>query len=126
MRFSLPPDPNAPSTLPLESRKYLFDIERAADSITQFTAGKTLADYEASRLLRAGVEREFEIIGEAVAQLARRDPALADRIPEYRRLIAFRNVLIHGYADVDDVLVWGLIDSKLAQLLAAIRALDRS
>lgn len=119
----MPPDPNGPSALPLESRKYLFDIERAADSISQFTAGKTLADYEANRLLRAGVEREFEIIGEAVSQLAKRDPALAERIPDHRRLIAFRNVLIHGYADVDDVLVWGLISTKLPELLAALRAL---
>lgn len=119
----MPPDPTAPSAFPLESRKYLFDIERAANSIQSFTTGKQLTDYEASRLLQAAVEREFEIIGEAVSQLAKRDPTLAERIPEYRRLIAFRNVLIHGYAEVDNVLVWGLIESKLPELLVAIRAL---
>jgi uncharacterized protein with HEPN domain len=58
-----------------------------------------------------------------MSQLAKRDPALAERIPDYRRLIAFRNVLIHGYADVDNVLVWGLLETKLPELLAAIRAL---
>ncbi len=119
----MPPDPKVPSALPIESRKYLFDIERAADFIHQFTFGKTLADYESSRLLRAAVEREFEIIGEAVSQLAKRDPVLVQRIPEHRRLIAFRNVLIHGYADVDDAVVWGLIETRLAELLAAVRSL---
>jgi uncharacterized protein with HEPN domain len=118
----LPPE-QGPTPFSLEIRKYLFDIERAAASLHEFTAGKTLADYEASRLLQAAVEREFEIIGEAVSQLAKRDPALAERIPDFRRLIAFRNLLIHGYADVDHVLVWGLLQTKLPELLAAIRAL---
>ncbi len=59
-------------------------------------------------MLRAAVEREFEIIGEALAQLSKLDAALVARISDYRRIIAFRNILIHGYADVDDQLVWDL------------------
>jgi hypothetical protein len=57
-------------------------------------------------MLRAAVERQFEIIGEAVGNLSKIDPQSAERIRGYRRLIAFRNVLIHGYAEVDDQLVW--------------------
>ena len=117
----MPPDP-----LPVESLKYLFDIEQAGQRIQAFTVGKTLADYQASLLLQSAVERQFEIIGEAVAQLAKRDPATAGQIPEYQRLIAFRNILIHGYSDVDEVLVWGLIESHLPPLLATIQRFDRS
>jgi uncharacterized protein with HEPN domain len=46
--------------------------------------------------VRAAVERKFEVVGEALGQLARLDPELAARIPDYRRIIAFRNILIHG------------------------------
>ncbi len=100
----------------LEAKKYLYDIQQAAGLLATFTAGKGFADYEADAMLRAAVERQFEIIGEALAQLARLDESLASRISEYRRIIAFRNILIHGYADVDDRLVWDIIETRLPAL----------
>ena len=85
-----------------EARKYLYDIWRAVELLTEFTADKDFRDYERDAMLRAAVERQFEIIGEATAQLARLDQETAHRIGEYRRIVSFRNILIHGYADVDD------------------------
>ena len=76
-------------------------------------------------MLRAAVERKFEIIGEALAQLARRDALAAAGIREHRRIIAFRNILVHGYADVDDQLVWDIAESKLANLRREVAALLR-
>jgi uncharacterized protein with HEPN domain len=107
----------------LEVKKYLFDIQKAVNLLLEFTAGKRFTDYEQNAMLRAAVEREFEIIGEALAQLARIDPGLVAGISEYRRIIAFRNILIHGYADVDDRLVWGVIETRLAILSAEIQSL---
>lgn len=89
----------------------------------KFTAGKSFADYEHDAMLCAAVERKFEIIGEALAQLARIDEPLAARISEYRRIIAFRNILIHGYAEVDDGLVWDVIETKLPVLRQEIKSL---
>lgn len=107
----------------LEAKKYLYDIHQAADRVAAFTAGKRFADYEGDAMLRAAVERQFEIIGEALAQLARLDQALASRITEYRRIIDFRNILIHGYAEVDHRIVWDIVESKLPTLRREVAAL---
>ena len=106
-----------------EARKYLYDTWRAVELLTEFTANKTFADYERDAMLRAAVERQFEIVGEATARLARLDQELADRIGEYRRIVAFRNILIHGYADVDVRLVWDVIETKLPILRRDIETL---
>ena len=104
----------------LELAKYFHDVQRAARTLSGFVKGKSWADYERDAMLRAAVERQFEIIGEALAQLAKRDPTLAGRIREYRQIIAFRNILIHGYAEVDDRLVWDMVQSRLSVLLQQV------
>ncbi len=76
-------------------------------------------------MLRSAVERQFEIIGEAFTGLRRIDPNLAATIPDLPRIVALRNVLIHGYATVDDRLVWSVVEGELAELLALLtRLLD--
>lgn len=107
----------------LEVRKSLFDIQQAADLIGEFTAGKQFEDYERDPMTRAAVERQFEIIGEALSRLARMDETVATKISEPRRIIAFRNLLIHGYADVDNRLVWDVVETKLPTLRREIAAL---
>ncbi len=108
----------------LEARKYLFDIQQAADSIAAFCAGKSFEQYRADEILRAAVERKFGIIGEALARLAKDDPEVAARIPGHTRIIAFRNIIVHGYASVDDRIVWGVIEADLPALRAAVRELS--
>ena len=83
----------------LESKKLLEDVAKALDLLDQFAAGRTFEDYQRDPMLRAAVEREFEIVGEALKQLSNRDPESAERIPELRRIVSFRNILIHGYAE---------------------------
>jgi uncharacterized protein with HEPN domain len=109
--------------MPLDSKKYLYDIQRATALLTEFTAGKEFDDYVREPMLRAAVERQFEVIGEALARLARLDKTLAERINEHERIIAFRNILIHGYADVDDRLVWDIVQAKLPRLVRDVDAL---
>lgn len=107
----------------LESRKYLFDIQQAADSIVAFCSGKRFEQYRADDLLRAAVERKFAIIGEALAKLDRDDPGTAALIPDRGKIIAFRNIIIHGYASVDDRIVWGVIEGDLPSLQSGVAAL---
>jgi len=81
----------------LEAKKCLEDVRQAAELILQFTAGKSFSDYDNDALLRSGVERQFEIIGEAVSRLSKVDPTICAGLPDTPRIVAFRNILIHGY-----------------------------
>jgi len=106
-----------------DSRAFLWDIAKAADSIVAFTVGLDAGTFLENDLVHTAVERKFEIVGEAISQLAKRDPALAERIPDFRRAIAFRNTLIHGYATVDLYRVWNAVQDELPHLRAAVAAL---
>lgn len=97
----------------IESKKYLYDISRAAELALGFVAEKSYAEYSIDPMLRSAVERQLEIVGEALAQLARIDLATASQIGEYQRIIAFRNILIHGYAEIDHRIVWNVLELKL-------------
>jgi uncharacterized protein with HEPN domain len=79
---------------PSDAGKYLWDARPAAEKLTRFAAGRTVDDYLADELLRLAVERQFEIIGEALNGLRRADPTQASQVPDLSRIVAFRNVLI--------------------------------
>jgi uncharacterized protein with HEPN domain len=103
-----------------ESRKYLWDASNAAERILRFIGKRVFDDYLEDEMLRAAVERQFEIIGEALSRLRRVDSDKAAAVPDLGRIVAFRNILIHAYATVDDHLVWGVIESELPKLRAAL------
>ncbi|MEO5672451.1 MAG: HepT-like ribonuclease domain-containing protein [Ramlibacter sp.] len=103
-----------------DANKLLWDAQQAADRVARFTAGKTVVEYEADDYLRSAVERQFEIIGEALNRLSRVDPATAATIADLPRIVAFRNVLVHGYASLDNRIVWGVIEGSLAPLREAL------
>jgi len=107
----------------LEVKKYLEDIRQAAGHIRDFTARKSFEGYIADVLLRSGVERQFEIIGEALKQLELVEPAVVSKITNYRRIIAFRNILVHGYAVVDDRVVWDVVQKDLPILYREVETL---
>jgi uncharacterized protein with HEPN domain len=87
----------------------------------QFTANKSLKDYEGDALLRSAVERQFEIIGEAINRMREIEPSTIDNIPNARRIIAFRNILIHGYDVVENTIVWEVVQNNLMPLLDHVR-----
>jgi len=106
-----------------DPRAFLWDVRESALAIQGFIAGMTADAYAASDLVQAGVERKFEIIGEALNQLARLDAPLAGRIPELPQIVAFRNQLIHGYATVEARTVWNVAQISLPALLICVNGL---
>jgi len=82
----------------------------------EFTADADRNRYRGDLFLRSAVERQFEIIGEALHQLSRHDQELARRIPDLPRIVAFRNRLIHGYSVTDHEVVWNTVIDDLPAL----------
>jgi len=104
-----------------EALKYLYDILAAAEKVQRFVAGKSEDDYLTDELLQSAVERQFEIIGEAMGKLHKIAPDVSESFADYKKMIAFRNVLIHGYATIDPVIVWGVVESNLDDVLDQAR-----
>lgn len=105
------------------AKKLLFDVLVSGRSIREWCEGRTFPEYERDRQFRKAVEREFEVIGEALNRLAQADPATAAHIQELNRIVGFRNRIIHGYDAVDDATVWGVADSHLPRLIAEVEGL---
>ena len=102
------------------SKKLLFDVLSAARSIAVWCHGRSYGEYEDDRQLRRAVEREFEVIGEALSRLEKGDPATAAGIEDLRRIVGFRNRIIHGYDTIDDATVWGVIEVRLPRLIEQV------
>ena len=95
--------------MPHSPQKLLADILAAAAAIDQFLHGETRRSYSANLMLRSAVERQLEILGEAVRRLHSLDGNLSRQISEHRRIIAFRNIIAHGYDGLDDDVVWQVV-----------------
>jgi uncharacterized protein with HEPN domain len=100
---------------------YLEDIEHYAAAAVRFTSGLTLEQYLADEKTRAAVERVLEICGEAMNNLYRLAPAIAEKIPHARDIIGFRNILAHGYAELDHNKVYDVAITHAPQLLLAVQ-----
>ena len=105
------------------SAAFLWDLTTASKRIQGFVADKSWDDYSNDLLLRSGVERQFEIAGEAMNALRRVDLETADRVPNVHRIIGMRNVLIHGYAEVNNLTVWRAATENLDEVVTTVDAL---
>jgi uncharacterized protein with HEPN domain len=105
------------------SATLLWDLLTAAKRIQDFVAGKSWDDYAGELLLRSAVERQFEIAGEAMSVLRSYDPETAGRVPNVHRIVGMRNILIHGYAQVNDLTVWRTATENLDEVVEAVSTL---
>lgn len=103
----------------------LEHILNAVQNVANDTAGMALEEFESDRRTRQLVERNFEIIGEAVNRLRNHDPSVAVRISSHNQIVAFRNALIHGYDRIDYAKVWQAIQESLPILRAEVEHILR-
>lgn len=103
-------------------RKFLFDIQVSIESIENYLGDKRdFMVYRKNKMLRRAVEREFEIIGEALNCINKIDPTIG--ISGKKQFIGMRNRVIHGYDKIDDEIVWGTIVRHLPTLKSEISIL---
>ena len=103
--------------------KLLQDVRTAAIGIQRYTEGMSEADFLENQIVRRAVEREFEIIGEALRRMSAKFPDVAARITDASQIISFRNVLTHGYDAVEDTIVWSIVQKRVPTLLAEVNML---
>jgi len=103
--------------------KLLYDIKIAIDEIDSYfeTEAKTYANYKAKSLLKRAVERNLEIIGEAMNRLLKENPEFT--IENAVKIIGLRNQIIHGYDSVSDENIWGIVTLHLPKLKSEINSL---
>lgn len=105
-----------------EIKKYLFDINESIDSIEKYLGNKRdFSIYIADKMLRRAIEREFEIIGEAMSRIEKLDSTL--NITAKKLIISMRNRVIHGYDKIDNEIIWGTIVRHLPTLKIEIESL---
>ena len=100
---------------------YLEDIEHYAAAAVRFVTGYSLEQFLADEKTRAAVERVLEVCGEAMNGLYKAAPEIAEKIPNARDIIGFRNILAHGYAEIDHKKVYDIAVRHASGLLAAVR-----
>jgi len=103
---------------------YVHDIKEAIEAIFSYTRGITFGDFKIDRMRYSAVIREFELIGEAVANLA---DHVKEQYPHiiWQDIKDFRNLLIHEYFGVDLEIVWNVIQSDLPSLYETIEVIDK-
>jgi|TARA_R110002096_G_scaffold258028_1_gene451635 uncharacterized protein with HEPN domain len=108
--------------MPHKIKMFLLDISTSIDSIYEYLGNqRTFNAYESNKLLRRAVERELEIIGEATNRIIKINPKVD--ISNAKRIVSLRNWVIHAYDNVDNVIIWGIIDKDLPLLKAQVAEL---
>lgn len=103
----------------VEELKLLTDIKIAIESIDVHLQGRLdFAEYKANKTIRRAVERELEIIGEAVSKLNKINPEIA--ISYKRVIIDLRNKIIHAYDNVNDIIIWKVENKDIPVLLEEV------
>lgn len=112
--------------MPRDREKFLFDMLDSCRFLLELTARESVTRYISDRTFRGAVERELQIIGEAMLRLKSLDPATAGRIGEHERIIGFRHVLVHGYDALEPDIVWYIVKEKLPILRTELEGLLES
>ncbi|WP_411274026.1 DUF86 domain-containing protein [Daejeonella sp.] len=100
----------------IDLKAWLYDILNAINEIESFLVDtpKDFQFYQSDLRTKRAVERNIEIIGEAMSRILKKDKAL--EISNSRKLVDVRNRIIHGYDSVSDEVIWSIVIRHLPLL----------
>lgn len=105
-----------------EIKKLLDDVLLCINKIERFIGDERLLEtYKGNDMLKSSVERNLEIIGEAINNVLKINAEI--QITNARKFVNVRNKLIHGYDEVDDVTIWAIIINHLPLLKTEVQKL---
>jgi len=102
---------------------FLTDVLDCVGALEAFVSAHTRADLDEQRMFRSAVMYEFAVIGEALAQIRKIDPDITDHVTDARKIIAFRNLIVHGYREVINERVWDVLTNHLPVFKAEVQRL---
>ena len=103
-------------------RLYVADMKACCERATEYTAGLTRGQFEGSRMAYDATLRNLELLGEAARHVPEEVRATAADVP-WRRIVAVRNILIHGYLGIDNDIIWDIVTNEIAPLETALQKL---
>jgi uncharacterized protein with HEPN domain len=105
--------------------KWLFDIKACIEEIDDFfnEEERDFLKYKQNVMLKRAVERNLEIIGEAVNRIVTRDSSFVDRISNAKSIIGLRNQVIHAYDSISDENIWSILTNHLPKLKTEVDTL---
>jgi uncharacterized protein with HEPN domain len=105
--------------------KWLYDIKLSIEEIDSFFQHeeKDFFKYRANIMLKRAVERNLEIIGEAVNRIVTRDNSYNEKISNAKSIIGLRNQVIHAYDNISDENIWSILIYHLPKLKSEIELL---
>ncbi len=96
-------------------RAWLLDIENAIEEIEQdLPQEKNFILYKQNRTAKRAIERNLEIIGEAMFRILSKEPNI--EISKSRKIVDLRNRIIHGYDSISDEIIWTIATRDLTKL----------
>lgn len=101
----------------------LLDVLDSCLFIHNSCSERTFDDYQKDRMFRRAIEREFEIVGEALKRIRDDDESIYESITHAASIVGFRNRLAHGYDSIDDAVVWGIISGHVPLLISEIETI---
>jgi len=108
---------------PRDLRSFLWDVDHACDLLIGAVRGKSIEEYAGDEMLRLGVERAFEILAEAINNILKMKPGLAERITHAPRIISFRNRITHEYWGMVTQIVWAILHDHVPPLQREVQAI---
>jgi uncharacterized protein with HEPN domain len=106
-----------------EWRLYIADMREFCARVAEYTDGLSREEFEKTRLVYDATLRNLELIGEAARHVPEEVRAQAPDVP-WRRVVAVRNILIHGYLGIDNDIIWDIVQNEIGKLLRALEKLD--